>query len=92
MTNKAAGVDENDNIKIANLSIMLFAVVNINNSFSGGQFVQQLIMRRVQYQRALMINPFFSTVEIDTREELLFQQPVEIAEGVGSGNTGTIVL
>lgn len=92
VTNKAAGVDENDNIKIANLSIMLFAVVNINNSFSGGQFVQQLIMRRVPVPESFKpVNPFFSTVEIDTREELLFQQPVEIAEGVGSGNTGTIV-
>ena len=67
VVNKAAGVDEFDNTKIAQLATMLYAVKNIVSIFSGGQFTQQLEMIRIPVPDSFLpINPFFSTGEIDT--------------------------
>ena len=72
VTNKAAGVDENDNTKIANLATMLYAVKNVTSSFSDGQFVQQLDMIRIPVPDSFLpVNPFFST---------------RIGDGFGYGN------
>ena len=72
VTNKAAGVDENDNTKIANLATMLYAVKNVTSSFSDGQFVQQLDMIRIPVPDSFLpVNPFFST---------------GIVNGIGYGN------
>ncbi|MDA9373763.1 lysozyme [bacterium] len=67
VVNKAAGVDEFDNTKIAQLATMLYAVKNIVSIFSGGQFTQQLEMIRIPVPDSFLpINPFFGTSEIDT--------------------------
>ncbi len=42
VVNKADGVDEFDNVKIDNLDIFLYMVRNVINTFSRGQFTQQL--------------------------------------------------
>ena len=66
VVNKSAGVDENDNTKIAQLATMLYAVKNVTSSFSGGQFTQQLEMIRIPVPDSFLpVNPFFSTVESD---------------------------
>ena len=66
VVNKSAGVDENDNIKIAQLATMLYAVKNVTSSFSGGQFTQQLEMIRIPVPDSFLpVNPFFSTLESD---------------------------
>lgn len=44
VTNKAAGVDENDNMKIAKLSVMCYMVKSVVNNFSSGVFTQTLDM------------------------------------------------
>ena len=44
ISNKSAGVDINDNVKIQQLETMLYAVRSVESSFSGGQFVQTLEM------------------------------------------------
>ena len=45
-TNKAAGVDDLDNIKIAHLATILYSVKSVISSFSNGVFVQELNMVR----------------------------------------------
>lgn len=49
VTNKAAGVDDNDNIKIANLATMCYMVKNITNSFQSGVFTQTLHMVKMPF-------------------------------------------
>ena len=77
VTNKAAGVDENDNTKIANLATMLYAVRTVTSSFSNGQFVQQLDMIRIPVPDSFLpVNPFFSTTTVDLDEETVMGQIV----------------
>lgn len=77
VSNKAAGVDENDNTKIANLVTMLYAVRNVTSSFSNGQFVQQLDMIRIPVPDSFLpVNPFFSTSSVDLDEETVMGQIV----------------
>jgi len=77
VTNKAAGVDANDNTKIANLATMLYVVRDVVSSFSNGQFVQQLDMVRIPVPDSFLpVNPFFSTASVDDREEILMEQQV----------------
>ena len=72
VVNKSAGVDDNDNTKIAQLATMLYAVKNVTSSFSGGQFTQQLEMIRIPVPDSFLpVNPFFSTI---------------IGDGFGYGN------
>ena len=79
-TNKAAGVDELDNTKIAHLATMLYAVRNVTSSFSGGQFVQQLDMIKVAVPDSFnAVNPFMSTVSVDNGEEEVMSQSLEPA-------------
>ena len=47
VVNKADGVDDFDNIKINNLDIFLYSVKSIVNTFSQGQFTQQLNCMRL---------------------------------------------
>ena len=85
VSNKAAGVDENDNTKIANLVTMLYAVRNVTSSFSNGQFVQQLDMIRIPVPDSFLpVNPFFSTSSVDLDEETVMGQQVGTAND-GSG-------
>lgn len=66
VTNKAAGVDENDNLKIANLQTMLYAVKSITSSFSGGQFTQQLNMVKIPTPSNFkQLNPTFGPIILD---------------------------
>ena len=77
VSNKAAGVDANDNTKIANLVTMLYAVRNVTSSFSNGQFVQQLDMIRIPVPDSFLpVNPFFSTSTVDLDEETVMGQIV----------------
>lgn len=94
VTNKAAGVDENDNTKIANLATMLYAVKNVTSSFSDGQFVQQLDMIRIPVPDSFLpVNPFFSTIIGDgfgygNDPEGEFAGFGDNAAGIGSGERG----
>ena len=49
ITNKAAGTDDLDNIKIANLMIAVYQVKSIKSSFSGGTFTQTLDMIKMPF-------------------------------------------
>lgn len=49
VTNKAAGTDENDNIKIANLMIAVYSIQSVTSSFSGGLFTQTLNMIKMPF-------------------------------------------
>ena len=67
VTNKAAGVDDNDNTKIAHLATMLYVVLDITSSFSQGQFVQQLDMIRIPVPDSFKpITPLFDAIESDS--------------------------
>ena len=94
VTNKAAGVDENDNTKIANLATMLYAVKNVTSSFSDGQFVQQLDMIRIPVPDSFLpVNPFFSTIIGDgfgygNDPEGEFAGFGDNTAGIGSGERG----
>lgn len=69
ITNKAAGTDENDNIKIANLMISVYMVKAITNSFSGGLFTQQLELVKMPFPSTFKPMNALS-VGIDTDESL----------------------
>lgn len=49
VTNKAAGTDENDNIKVANLMIAVYSIQSVTSSFSGGLFTQTLNMIKMPF-------------------------------------------
>ena len=69
ITNKAAGTDENDNIKIANLMISVYMVKAITSSFSGGLFTQQLELVKMPFPSTFKPMNALS-VGIDTDESL----------------------
>ena len=93
VTNKAAGTDENDNIKIANLFISIYMVKQITSSFSGGLFTQTLEMTKMHFPSNFKpLNPDIldATFEETTTDDGNFGQRPGLndnADGDGSGSS-----
>lgn len=71
VTNKAAGVDEFDNVKIANLAIMVYNVKAVTSSFANGMFTQTLDMVKMPFPQ-----DFKSENLMLTAEEIIEDEPV----------------
>lgn len=92
VVNKAAGVDVNDNTKIANLATMLYVVRAITSSFSGGLFTQSLELIRLPVPESFIpVNPLLDA-EVDevAAEETVMQQPVIQDTEEAESSSGTV--
>ena len=84
VNNKAAGTDENDNLKIANLFISVYSVKSITSSFSGGLFTQQLNMVKMPFPSNFKeLNPTIDAEFIENEGT----SDVPGDDGQGTGNT-----
>lgn len=69
IVNKAAGTDEFDNIKIANLFISVYVVKTVTSSFSSGLFTQTLTMNKMPFPADFTaLNPTIDAV-IEVNED-----------------------
>ena len=88
VTNKAAGTDENDNIKVANLMIAVYSIQSVTSSFSGGLFTQTLNMIKMPFPADFKaLNPtidaeFVESVDTSSLAGVL------AASGIDQGGTG----
>lgn len=102
ITNKAAGTDEFDNVKIANLFISIYVVKNVTSSFSNGLFTQVLRMNKMPFPKDFTaLNPTLDAqleLEEDSSsgEEAVFPsangipgQPQNNGENVGINDIST---
>ena len=99
VTNKAAGTDENDNIKIANLMIAVYSIQSVTSSFSGGLFTQTLNMIKMPFPADFKaLNPTIDAEFINFEENPELRQLVGtgifdefISQGDPSGTGNTVV-
>ena len=75
ITNKAAGTDENDNIKVANLMIAVYSIQSVTSSFSGGLFTQTLNMIKMPFPADFKaknptITAEFTAIDVEENPEL----------------------